>query len=249
MSDEQIDIPALVAEVIGTFGLVFIGGMAVMQADDDGKLTLLGVALAHMLILSFMVYFGGRFSGAHYNPAVTLSFMVTKKMNQVKGVYYILAQLAGSIIAGIFLTILASDSMLDAADRDLNANGSTLGFPHLAEGYGTGTAIFLEAVLTFFLVFVIWSMAADDRAPSQIYGFAIGGTLGFAILAGGPLTGAALNPARVFGPALLTGDFANHFVYWIGPIIGALLAGLLYHNFFLRAKRVDQTDLEFTELD
>ncbi len=222
---------ALMAETIGTFGLVFIGGLAVLQADL-GNLDLLGVAMAHFLVLAFMVYFGGRFSGAHYNPAVTLSFVATKKMEGMDGLLYIFSQLIGSIIAGLLLLILRTDEMKDAP--------STLGFPHVADGYPLSSAVLLELILTFFLVFIIWAMAADGRAPDQIFGLAIGGAVGFDILAGGPMTGAAMNPARVFGPALVSFDFANHWVYWIGPILGGLLAGFLYNFFFLNEEEDSQ---------
>ncbi len=219
----MIDKRGIVAEFLGTFGLVFVGGFAVLQADI-GNLTLLGVAIAHFLVLSIMIYFGGRFSGAHYNPAVTLSFTVTKKLDLQSSAIYILAQLTGSIFAGILLVVLKPSSMDNAP--------SILGFPHVSPNYNIWIAVLAEAVGTFFLVFVIWAVAADHRAPDQIFGYAIGGTVGFMILAIGPMTGAALNPARVFGPALVSFDFANHFVYWLGPIIGGCLAGLLYDNVF-----------------
>ncbi|RMG30150.1 MAG: aquaporin [Methanobacteriota archaeon] len=215
----------IVAEFIGTFALVAIGGFAVLQADI-GNLNLVGVALAHFLVLSIMVYFGGRFSGAHYNPAVTLSFVATRKIDGKTGLIYIITQLVASIFAGIVLLLLKSEDMKGAVSK--------LGFPHVQQGYDLWMAIFAEALGTFFLVFVIWAVAADKRAPDQIFGFAIGGAVAFSILAIGPMTGAALNPARVFGPALIAADFENHIVYWIGPIIGGLLAGFLYNTIFLK---------------
>ncbi len=214
----------IAAEFIGTFGLVAVGGFAVLQADI-GNLDLVGVALAHFLVLSIMVYFGGRFSGAHYNPAVTLSFVATRKIDGKTGLIYIITQLVASIFAGIVLVLLKSDEMADAPSK--------LGFPHVQQGYDLWMAILAEALGTFFLVFVIWAMAADKRAPNQVFGYAIGGSVAFSILAIGPMTGAALNPARVFGPALISADFADHLVYWIGPILGGLLAGFLYNSLFL----------------
>ena len=214
----------LATEALGAFGLVFIGGFAVLQSEE-GNLDLVGVAIAHALVLGIMVYFGGRFSGAHYNPAVTISFLVTKEMTIKEGALYIISQLVGSIIAGLCILLLRTDELSD--------NPSKLGFPHLQEGYNPFLGMLLEAVLTFFLVFVIWAVAVDRRAPSHIFGFAIGGTIGFDILAAGPITGAAMNPARVFGPALVSLDFTYVFwIYWVGPILGAIVAGLFYKYFF-----------------
>jgi len=230
MSENEFDKQAFAAELIGTFGWVFIGGLALMQADlsDGTGFGTLEVAFAHMLVLSFMVYFSRRFSGGHLNPAVTLSFYATGKFNEYKTGYYIGAQLAGSILAGLFLKLFATDILLDAAE-----NKSELGFPHLNSEIKFFEGAMIEVILTFFLVFVVWAMTVDDRAPSQIYGLAIGGTVGFGILVGGNLTGAAMNPARIFGPALIAFDWDDHLLYWIGPIIGGIIAGILYKTLFL----------------
>ena len=218
----------LVTEALGAFGLVFIGGFAVLQGEE-GNLDLVGVAIAHALVLGIMVYFGARFSGAHFNPAVTISFVVTKEMSIKEGILYIISQLVGSIMAGLGILLLRTD--------ELSNNPSKLGFPSLQEGYNPFLGMILEAVLTFFLVFVIWAVAVDRKAPSQIFGFAIGGTIGFDILAAGPITGAAMNPARVFGPALVSLDFSYVFwIYWIGPILGAIIAGPLYKYFFMKGR-------------
>lgn len=215
----------IAAEFIGTFALVTVGGFAVLQADI-GNLDIVGVAFAHFLVLSIMVYFGRRFSGAHFNPAVTLSFVATKKIDGKTGLVYIVSQLTASILSGIVLLILKSENMTNA--------GSVLGFPHVAANYDFLMATGAEALGTFFLVFAYWAMVADKRAPDQIFGYAIGGAVAFSILAIGPMTGAALNPARVFGPALISADFSNHMVYWIGPILGGLVAGFLYNSVFLK---------------
>ena len=219
----------LFAEYFGAFGLVFIGGFAVMQ-NAIGNLSLVGVAIAHALVLSIMVYFGGRFSGAHYNPAVTLSFVVTKKLDPKTAFFYIVLQLLGSVTAVLLLFMFRTEEM-----KNLNSTLS-LGFPPLADGYNVFYAVLLEAILTFFLVFVVWAVAVDKKAPDQIFGLAIGGTIGFCILVAGPITGAAMNPARVFGSALIIFDFHFLWIYWVGPILGGIGAGLVYNYIFLQPK-------------
>lgn len=227
MSENGIDYKELFSEFIGTFGLVLIGGWAMLNADY-GSFDLVGVSLTLFLVLSFMVYFGRQFSEAHFNPAVTLSFVATRKMPIRLGVYYIISQLLGSVFAGIFLKIFTPTAILNKA-----ISKSKLGFPHLTKITTPVQGMFIEMIITFFFVFVFWAMVIDRKAPSQIFGLAIGGTLGFDILAAGSFTGAATNPARVFGPALIALDFNNQWVYWIGPILGALIAGFLYYYVFL----------------
>ncbi|MDH5401859.1 MAG: aquaporin [Candidatus Heimdallarchaeota archaeon] len=217
----------LVTEMIGTLALVYVAGLTSLQADSD-NLDLVGVAIANTMLLSIIIYFGYRFSGAHYNPAVTLSLLVTNRIEQKEAIQYVGAQLLGSILGGILLLATAGEYLLARA-----RGKSTLGFPHVMQTYPFLQAILLEMVITFILVFVIWAVAVDKKAPSHIYGLAIGGTVGFNILAAGPLTGAAMNPARVFGPALLTFDFSSHLVYWIGPLLGGVLAGIFYQHFYL----------------
>lgn len=230
MTVEEVEVDALVAEMIGTLALVFFGGLAVMQSDS-GELDLLGVAIANMLVLIVMVYFGFRFSGAHYNPAITLSMVATRKLRPQDGVMYIVAQLLGSVLGGLLIQILATDSMITESKT-----GSQLGYPHLTKGYDAFQGMIFELVLTFFLVFVIWAMVVDDKAPPHMYGFAYGGMVGLAILIGGPITGAAMNPARVFGPSLVIGSFTDQWIYYVGPILGGILAGLFYANFYLNPK-------------
>ena len=225
----------MLTEYIGTFGLVFIGGFAVMQ-NAIGNLSLAGVAIAHALVLSIMVYFGARFSGAHYNPAVTLSFVVTKKLEPKIASFYIISQLLGSITAALLLFLFRTEEM-----KKLNSS-TALGFPPLANGYNIFLGVLLEAILTFILVFVIWAVAVDKKAPNQIFGLAIGGTIGFNILAAGPITGAAMNPARVFGPTLVALEFSFLWIYWVGPILGGICAGLVYNSVFLRLKAKEATD-------
>ena len=217
--------PAYLAEFISTFALIFIGaGSILANGLTGGALGLTGIALAHGLVLFVMIYAIGHISGGHVNPAVTIGMWVTKRIGTVKAVGYIISQLAGAILGGFLLKLV-----FVGADASLN-----LGTPALGPGVSFGTAILVELILTFFLMFVIYGVAIDKRAPAGVYGAAIGLTVAVDILAGGPLTGAAMNPARSLGPALAQGFFANHAVYWIGPILGSILAAVVYNTFLLK---------------
>jgi MIP family channel proteins len=211
-----------VAEFIGTFALVFIGSGAIIRAQMNGG-SLAEVALAHGIILSVMVTALMRISG-HFNPAVTLTFMVVRRIEPVMGVVYMIAQFMGAVLAAYALKGLLPASAVDA---------TRVGGQMVASSISFGGAVALEMIATFFLVWVIFGTAVDPDAP-RVGGFAIGLTIAADILAIGPLTGASMNPARSFGPALVSGIFEAQAVYWIGPIVGALLAGVLYDRVFLR---------------
>jgi len=212
---------AYLAEFISTFALCFIGAGAIVTADYFKVGSLLEVAIAHGLVLSIMVNATGHISGGHVNPAVTVGFMVTKRMPIGKGIGYIVAQLLGGVIAGFALRAIFDQAAWSATH---------LGTPMLDAGVPFLNGVFIEAILTFFLVFTVFATAVDTRAPKNVYGFAIGLVLVFDILMGGPLTGASMNPARTFGPAVASDYFENHLVYWIGPILGGAIAALLYHH-------------------
>jgi MIP family channel proteins len=207
-----------VAELIGTFGLCFIGAGAICTDVLTGKVGLVGIAIAHGLVLSIMVSATGHISGGHLNPAVTAGFWSTGRMKSEMAVQYIAAQLAGAVIAGFMLKAIFAEAVWKKAQ---------LGTPTLAAGVTPQVGIFVEAILTFFLVFAVFGTAVDTNAP-KIGGFGIGLTIAFDILMGGPLTGAAMNPARTFGPALAGGYWNSHFVYWIGPALGGIGAAHVY---------------------
>ncbi len=207
---------ALVVEMIGTFALVFIGAGAGTLGDSG----LVGVALAHGLVLLGMIYATGHISGTHINPAVTLAVLAARRITPALAVGYIVAQLFGAILAAGVLR-----AMLPAAP--------TLGNTLLNPAINVGSGLLLEALLTFFLVFVIFGGAVDSRSPTGFAGIGIGLTLAACILMGGPLTGASLNPARSLGPAIVTGNFSNIAIYIVGPILGALAASLLWSTFLL----------------
>lgn len=218
-----------VAEAIATFSLVFIGAGAVAaNATYNGALGLVGIALAHGLVLMSMIYATRHISGAHVNPAVTIAMLAAKKMQIKDGIGYIASQLLGAAIAGLLLSNIFA-----------NAPASVhLGVTDLAAGVSPSTGMLLEAVLTFFLVFVVFAVAVDSRGLADVSGLAIGLVLTFDILVGGLLTGAAMNPARAFGPAIASGYWTTQLVYWIGPITGAIIAALVYDKVFLKKSQV-----------
>jgi MIP family channel proteins len=211
------------AEFIGVFALVFIGGGSILSAAIGGINPVLVAAIAHGLILSLMITATMRISG-HLNPAVTIGFLVTRRIGPVMAVIYIIAQLLGALIASYALKGLFPASTVLA---------TRLGGQFVASDVSTLQAIALEAIATFFLVFVVFGTAVDPHAP-KVGGFAIGLVVTADILAIGSRTGASMNPARSFGPAVVNGVFEGHLVYWIGPILGAVAAALLYDGLFLR---------------
>ncbi len=216
---------ASAAEFLGTFALVFMGaGSIIMDAHTGGGIGVVGIALAHGMVLAIVVSATMNISGGHINPAVTIGLLLTGKTDAKTASYYIPAQLLGGIVAGFALNALYPAAA---------AAASGLGTPVLADGVGFGRGVVIEALLTFFLMFAIFGTAVDARAP-KVGGFGIGLVLTFAILAAGPLTGASLNPARTLGPAIAAGVWQDHLVYWIGPIIGASLGAVAYTALFLR---------------
>ncbi|MDQ6888346.1 MAG: aquaporin [Gemmatimonadota bacterium] len=212
------------AEFIGTFALVFIGGAAIMGTKrPDSSIGLIGVALAHGLILALMVTATMRVSG-HLNPAVTIGVLVAQRIAPMMAGIYIAAQLLGAMAAAYTLKATFPPALFEAARGggqfiDLNIN--------------SGQAYALEAIATFFLVFVVFGTAVDPDHPN-VGGFAIGLTITADILAIGPLTGGSMNPARSFGPAVATGIYEGQLIFWIGPIIGSIAAALLYEHLFIR---------------
>lgn len=215
------------AEFIGTLALIFVGGGSILSDQlSGGNVTLVGIALAHGLTIAVMASAFGHISGAHLNPAVTLGAFCAKKISAADGVVYWFAQLAGAAAGALLLTFV-----FDSATR----SAASLGTPGFGAGVSIAQGLTFEIVATFFLVLVVCATAIDPRgAFTVVSGLPIGFVVTFDILAGGPLTGAAMNPARVFGPAAVGGYWANHWVYWVGPLLGGALAGLLYSSAYLR---------------
>jgi aquaporin Z len=219
----------LIAEFIGTFALIFFGAGSIcadQYLHGAGGVGLLGIALAHGLAIGLMVSSLGHISGGHFNPAVTIGIWVTKRLSTIDAILYWVAQLAGATAAAFLLkTVIPEDTW----------RAVTLGTPMLAKDFPVWAGMTLEAVTTFFLVFVVFATAVDEKgAFKAISGFGIGLSITLGILVAGPLTGAALNPARAFGPALVASQWAHHGVYWIGPLAGGFLAGLLYDTLYLK---------------
>ncbi len=215
-----------IAEFVGTFTLIFVGAGAIVATgfyfagSKDYSANLLLVALAHGLAIGVMASATAHVSGGHFNPAVTLGALVGGQINlRLAGVYWA-SQLVGA---------LAGAAMLLGAFPAGQWQTSHLGTPFLSPGVSPATGILVEAVLTFFLVFVVYGTGIDPKgAFHAVGGLAIGFTVTLDILMGGPITGAAMNPARWFGTAVAAGFFDNWYVYWIGPLLGGVAAGLLY---------------------
>ena len=206
------------AEFIGTFALIFVGIGAIKTAGHD----VLGVALAHGLTIAAFVSATMHISGGQLNPAVTFGLLCGGHMTIANAIRYWISQLLGGFTAALIC--------LGLFGRDVVVTGT----PQLAINLNAAQGILVEAILTFFLVFVVYGTAVDERGRG-VAGFAIGSTITLDILFGGPLTGAAMNPARVFGPALAANFWHDHYVYWLGPLIGGAVGGLVY-GFFMERK-------------
>jgi MIP family channel proteins len=212
-----------VAELIGTFTLIFIGAGSIMFASNSG---LVGVALAHGLAIAVMVSAVGHISGGHFNPAITLGFLVTRRIVPSLAAVYWAAQLLGGVLGALALRACFP------AEADLDGGVPTLNAVSAGEG------VLIEAILTFFLVWVVFATAADPGGTfKSIAGLAIGLTITIDILAAGPLTGAAMNPARALGPELVQNVWDDFWVYLVGPAIGAAVAALAYDWLYLREDR------------
>ncbi len=213
-----------VAELIGTFALVFVGGASIMIAKDTNSPSgLIGIALAHGLILAVMVSALMRISG-HFNPAITLSFLATRRIEASMAGVYILGQLIGALIGAYALKFTFPFALFEAT----RGGGQAIALQV------TGSQGFiLEAIATFFLAIVVFGTAVDPKAP-KVGGMAIGLVVAANMLAIGPLTGGSMNPARSFGPAVASGVFEAQIIYWLAPITGAVIAALLYEYLFLK---------------
>ncbi len=205
---------ACVAEGIGTFGLVFAGCGAIMvNAISGGQVTHVGVGLVFGLVIAAMIYATGHLSGAHLNPAVTLGFVLARHFPLRRMAAYWLAQCIGALAAAICLRLLLGD---------VARLGATLPSGSVWQSFG------LEALLTFFLMFVIMAVATDTRAVGQAAALAIGATVGLEALFAGPISGASMNPARSLGPAVIGATWTSLWIYLVAPPIGAVLAALCY---------------------
>jgi aquaporin TIP len=207
-----------VAEFVGAFTLIFIGGGAGIVSGND----IVAVALANGLAIGIMVSNLGHISGGHFNPAITLAFVLARRITGRLAVVYWIAQLAGAVAAALLLRGIFLH------------NASLAAVPHVT-GVSQWRGLLIEIVLTFFLVWAVWATAVDPRgAFKSIAGLAIGLTITMDVFAGGPVTGAAMNPARAFGPQLVENFWGAGWVYYVGPPLGALIAALAYEWLYLR---------------
>lgn len=215
----------LVAEFVGVFILVFIGGGAmVINTYHAGSVGLLGIALANGLAFGLAVTAALASSGGHINPAITIGLWSVGRIDLRKAALYILAQLAGAVLAAIVLKLAFPGGAGQVAQY---------GALTIASETTTGQAIVIEALLTFFLALSVMGTVVDPAAP-RLGGWGVGLTLTMCVLAGAPLTGAALNPARAFGPALVAWFWTAQLIYWVGPILGAVVAMQLYERVMLK---------------
>ena len=204
---------ACAAEMIGTFALVFAGAGAVMVDAKTGALGHVGVAITFGLVIMVMIYGVGHISGAHFNPAVSFAFAITRHFPWTRVALYWIAQLSGALLAA---------ALLRASLGKLAHVGATL-------PTGSNTQSFVwEIVLTAFLMFVIMAVATDTRAVGEAAAIAVGGTVGLDAMFGGPISGASMNPARSAGPAIVSGDLHALWIYLVAPIAGAAIGAVAY---------------------
>ena len=219
------------AEAIATYALVFFGPLSIILsvvAFGDGLSieSIIMISLGHGAVIGLMVYAFGHISGAHINPAVTIPMMITKKISVQDGIGYIIFQLLGAIIAALSLKAILPE-------LGAKVNFGTQGGPSELLNSSIMAGITVEIILTFFLVTVIFLTAVHKKAPAGIHGISIGGMVFLLHLVGVPLTGASMNPARTFGPALVSGFWELHWLYWVAPIIGGIIAGVIMNYVFV----------------
>jgi MIP family channel proteins len=221
------DVPGkAVAEFVGAFALIFAGAGSIIATGGNN---LVAIALAHGLAIGVMASAVGHISGGHFNPAITFGFLVTRRIKPALACVYWVAQFAGAVVAALLLSWLLPQA---------EVNRVQLGVPALGPGIGSGEGIVIEAILTFFLVWVVFACAVDPKGAFQLVaGLAIGFTISLDILMGGPFTGAAMNPARAFGPQLVQNVWSDWWVWYIGPLVGGALAALAYEVFYLRSRQ------------
>lgn len=237
----------LTCEFLGTFALTFIGaGAIVTTAWTGGQPGLVGIALAHGVVLSIAVSAAMNISGGHINPAVTLAMFVTGRIKTGSAIGYIIAQCVGATVAGVLLMQIYSSVQASAVGipGESAIRNCMLGTPNFGNPVSPLMAVLVEAILTFLLVFAVFGTAVDERAP-KIGGFGIGLMVCVDILAGGPLTGAGMNPARTLGTLIGGGSvtaslWAQHWVYWVGPVLGGSAAAIIYDLLILGPRKANQ---------
>jgi MIP family channel proteins len=236
---EERDARAYVAEFIGTFFLVlFICTIVtVNSAGGLGFTDFAVIGLVHAFVLSMLVYTLGGVSGAHFNPAVTIALAALKKIKPTDAVIYIIVQLAGAIGGALVCKLL----LLDEGNA-VNYGAATVS-PKFEQGKALA-GLLAEAIGTFVLVWAIVGTAVNEKADKGWAGWTIGATLGFAVMALAPISGAGFNPARWFGPALVSGIYTDGWVYIVGPVVAGVLAALLYRWIGLTGRAAEERPVD-----
>jgi aquaporin TIP len=235
----------VIIEFLGPFALTFMGVGAIIQTQGNDILT---IALAYGLGMGVVVAAAGHISGGYFNPALTIGLWATRRIDQARAIAYIIAQCLGALAAAGCLTLVY---------RDLDRNAVNLGVPAVGHAIrdttfslSAGNALVMEIILTFFLMFVVFGTAIDNRTVGRgLAGLTIGLTITMGVLAGNAVSGAAMNPARWFGPAVIQGDFSDFWIWILGPIVGAVAAAVLYNDVILTrtpagAAPIDRIDVE-----
>lgn len=221
-----------IAELVGTFALVFIAAGSVcadfyLRRSGGQGLGLLGISIAFGVVVIAIIYVTSYISGSHVNPAVTVSFWITKRMDPNTAIMYIISQIAGATLAGLALRTLFPDALKTVY----------LGTCILSSGVSVTRGILMEFIITFLLVFTIYGTLVDRRASAGFAGIAIGLVVLFGSMIGGTISGGAMNPVRAFGPAIASGQFTHHYVWWIGPILGGIAAAVVYDKIFAEKRK------------
>ncbi|MDE2216530.1 MAG: aquaporin [Planctomycetota bacterium] len=221
-----------IAELVGTFALVFIAAGSVcadfyLRRSGGQGLGLLGISIAFGVVVIAIIYVTSYISGSHVNPAVTVSFWITKRMDPNTAIMYIISQIAGAALAGLALRTLFPDALKTVY----------LGTCILSSGVSVTRGILMEFIITFLLVFTIYGTLVDRRASAGFAGIAIGLVVLFGSMIGGTISGGAMNPVRAFGPAIASGQFTHHYVWWIGPILGGIAAAVVYDKIFAEKRK------------
>ena len=234
---------AVAAEFIATGLFVFLGTGTVVAIGGCGSPSgVIAIALAHGIAIAVLVAAIARISGGHINPAVTFAAAMTGKMKVSTACLYVAAQLGAAVLGVLLLKGIVAgpvEGMLGAHGLNVYSTATGLGILDSSVGDGAGAGLLLEGVLTFALVFVIFATAIDPKGLTHLAPMAIGLMVMVDHLIGVPMTGASMNPARSFGPAVVANVWTDHWIYWLGPLIGAALAALIYEFVFLQREEED----------
>jgi aquaporin TIP len=224
--DAQLTKKAIV-EFLGTFALLFIGIGSIVMTENTN---LVAIALAHGLAIGLLIMAAGHISGGFFNPAVTIGMWITRRIDGYGAIVYIAAQLLGALAGTLFVL---------ATFPEAARNAVGLGIPAVGIGYSSSNALVAEIVATFFLMFVIFGVAVDQRSAKGAGGLAIGLSISMGIFATGAISGAALNPARWLGPAIVDGNWDDFWIWIVGPIVGAVVAALIFNDVLLAGEELE----------